>query len=147
MHIPNYNIKYLWLELKNLLSYISVQHRVLHISSLQVQNCREMNKAEKSISVVLFTISSDYIPKPIILYNPMQSPVRPWRTWVIYFRFYNFAKNYSYFDTCILQGVSKKRRPLEIKHIVKIWMPFQLQYAEPWRVKYWWVHILEKGDL
>jgi hypothetical protein len=25
-----------------------------------------------------------------------------------------------------LQGVSKKRRPLEIKYIVKIWMPFQL---------------------
>jgi hypothetical protein len=25
-----------------------------------------------------------------------------------------------------LQGVSKKRRPLEINHIVKIWMPFQL---------------------
>ena len=44
---------------------------------MQVQNCREINKAEKSISVVLFTIYERLYPEADNPIEPMQSPVRP----------------------------------------------------------------------
>jgi hypothetical protein len=55
-----------------------------------------------------------------------------------------WISNVSVFFDSPCTGCIKKRRPLEIKPIVKIWMPFQLQYAEPWCVKYWWSAYIRK---
>ena len=70
-------LKYLWLELKNLHLAIfrsSTVSYTFRLCILQVQDCREMNKAEKSISVVLFIIHERLYPEAD---NPIESHAIP----------------------------------------------------------------------